>query len=408
MAADTTTTTDGRHELRFLHAALARDAAGLVAALGDSAGAARGGRATGMANLPGTGYTARPSKVDIDGFKCLVRYGVFRSHIPPQLFATLGPPIPQSGRMQAYGSGLRYLARVNEIIHLFVPEAEYQPIVEELARQLGRCMLPSRHKNKAADTNVASVSVDALLSAMDSVGVTFVSMNAYGMKTALEIRTTRGGDQRLKLPAATYGWLSKILAGATRGSVDVGVVWESNGASGDAYLVGFGGRDQLRPKGAARVFPVGVLLQSTRQAMQYMNAHPSDPRASGFCPPESWQPGGTVEVYTSFLRSLKGAAPRQLGFHVCPLAPGKAMKIHKSGVMDCPGGGGGGGGGGDPSDVSDIDEDDNSSDDDEGDHYDFADDDADPDPPYAPPGDFGSAGAYKVFCNVSFACLLAC
>jgi hypothetical protein len=108
MAADTTTTTDGRHELRFLHAALARDAAGLVAALGDSAGAARGGRATGMANLPGTGYAARPSKVDIDGFKCLVRYGVFRSHIPPQLFATLGPPIPQSGRMQAYGSGLRY------------------------------------------------------------------------------------------------------------------------------------------------------------------------------------------------------------------------------------------------------------------------------------------------------------
>ena len=61
---------------------------------------------------------------------------------------------------------LCYLGCANGHIHLYVPAGEYGPILTTLGHQLKRCILPSRHKNISADTNSASVSVLALVTAM--------------------------------------------------------------------------------------------------------------------------------------------------------------------------------------------------------------------------------------------------
>jgi hypothetical protein len=168
------TFTNGEVEYRYLKALVDRDSTEASAALEEfasqlgNAAAAGGGGGGGLdaRNLPGTGCDAPPSQIDMDGFKCLMKFPAFRKYFPSFFSVAFGVKIPKKRIKVLSATELCYLGCANGHIHLYVPAGEYGPILTTLGHQLKRCILPSRHKNISADTNSASVSVLALVTAM--------------------------------------------------------------------------------------------------------------------------------------------------------------------------------------------------------------------------------------------------
>lgn len=166
----------GEHEYRFLKALLDKDRNGASAALGDfrthfqqtGAGAAGGGGGGGLGasnDLPGTRGTS-PSQIDFDGYKSLMNFRDFEKTFPDIFSVNIGAPIPQSRLKALFETENSYLGCANGHIHVYVPSRDYARILEQLEHDLRRCILPSPHRNIAADTNPASVTVPSLKRAM--------------------------------------------------------------------------------------------------------------------------------------------------------------------------------------------------------------------------------------------------
>ena len=109
--------------------------------------------------------------------------------------------------------------------------------------------------------------------------------------------------------------------------IDIAAVWEDG--HGNAQLFAFEETPRRkRPIGSAVTYPVGVLLHSTRQFIEYLAKNPSDQSGADF----EWSnvPVGTMNLGAGFLRSIRQV--KDLPFVVCPLASKAAREFAKHGV----------------------------------------------------------------------------
>ena len=341
--------------------------------------------------LPGSGFRA-PTSYDLDGWSCVIEVAELKKLLPCGASLTTGVDAPASSRKLTSKATLRYLGTMNNV-QVFVPEDKYEGLFRSMIRVTRRVILPSRHRNVSAITNCADLMMAEALVAMEQAGIEHVALRAYGSKASLEARRAPGANGAVDytiVKSRGYSWVGPVLTNSVRGTVDVAAVWET----GESNLFRFRSRSE-RPTGRIDLFPIGILLQSTREVMNYLTENPDDLSLTGFEHRAS-ETAGTLTLWPSFLREtwrrkLTRAQGKSFPFVVTDLECQGAKEYFGHGLfMPCgsevsDGGGGGGGGGGDDED-----------DDQDLCGISLARDDGDPDPEYIGRRAIGHSGVLKV------------
>ena len=247
--------------------------------------------------LPGSGFRA-PTSYDLDGWSCVIEVAELKKLLPCGASLTTGVDAPASSRKLTSKATLRYLGTMNNV-QVFVPEDKYEGLFRSMIRVTRRVILPSRHRNVSAITNCADLMMAEALVAMEQAGIEHVALRAYGSKASLEARRAPGANGAVDytiVKSRGYSWVGPVLTNSVRGTVDVAAVWET----GESNLFRFRSRSE-RPTGRIDLFPIGILLQSTREVMNYLTENPDDLSLTGFEHRAS-ETAGTLTLWPSFLR----------------------------------------------------------------------------------------------------------